>query len=147
MSYQLANIVAYCLTRYRWNYSVYSDFLTWRRIRKKRHHANRFNPFLLVAASIALVAAIEAPPTTARRAVYVRGADALGPTPAPRPCGGALRTLLDANFDSLSPPALPPGWLATNALGPPPFGVTSDSGVPRRLRIHHRTQLLLMIQM
>ena len=90
----------------------------------------RLNPFLLVAASIALVAAIEAPPTTARRAVYVRGADALGPTPTPRPCGGALRTLLDANFDSLSPPALPPGWLATNALGPPPFGVTSDSGVP-----------------
>ncbi len=28
------------------------------------------------------------------------------------------------------PPALPPGWLATNAQGPPPFWVTSNSGVP-----------------
>ena len=28
------------------------------------------------------------------------------------------------------PPELPLGWLATNALGPPPLWVTSDSGVP-----------------
>src|SRR5213592_3316938 len=28
------------------------------------------------------------------------------------------------------PPALPAGWLATNALGPPPLWVTSNSGVP-----------------
>ena len=34
------------------------------------------------------------------------------------------------NFDDVSPPALPPGWLATNALGPPPLWVTSDSGGP-----------------
>src|ERR1700739_2252680 len=34
------------------------------------------------------------------------------------------------NFDSVVPPALPPGWLATNALGPPPLWVTSNSGVP-----------------
>ena len=27
-------------------------------------------------------------------------------------------------------PALPPGWLATDTLGPPPFWATSDSGVP-----------------
>ena len=34
------------------------------------------------------------------------------------------------NFDSVTPPALPPGWLATNALGSPPLWVTSNSGVP-----------------
>ena len=28
------------------------------------------------------------------------------------------------------PPALPADWLATNALGPPPLWVTSNSGVP-----------------
>ena len=33
-------------------------------------------------------------------------------------------------FDGVTPPALPSGWLATNALGPPPLWVTSDSGVP-----------------
>ena len=34
------------------------------------------------------------------------------------------------NFDNVTPPALPVGWLATNALGPPPLWVTSNSGVP-----------------
>jgi hypothetical protein len=30
----------------------------------------------------------------------------------------------------VTPPVLPPDWLATNALGPPPLWVTSDSGLP-----------------
>jgi hypothetical protein len=34
------------------------------------------------------------------------------------------------NFDNVTPPALPPDWLATNALGPPPLWVTSNTGVP-----------------
>ena len=34
------------------------------------------------------------------------------------------------NFDNVTPPALPPDWEATNDQGPPPFWVTSDSGVP-----------------
>jgi hypothetical protein len=34
------------------------------------------------------------------------------------------------NFDQGTPPVLPPGWLATNTLGPPPLWVTSNSGVP-----------------
>ena len=34
------------------------------------------------------------------------------------------------NFDSVTPPALPVAWLATNAQGPPPLWVTSNSGVP-----------------
>ena len=34
------------------------------------------------------------------------------------------------NFDGVTPPALPPDWTATNAQGPPPLWVTSNSGVP-----------------
>ena len=34
------------------------------------------------------------------------------------------------NFDGVTPPALPPDWVATNAQGPPPLWVTSNSGVP-----------------
>lgn len=34
------------------------------------------------------------------------------------------------NFDNVTPPALPAGWLATNAQGSAPLWVTSDSGVP-----------------
>src|SRR5438067_11132197 len=44
------------------------------------------------------------------------------------PCFG-LETRSE-NFDSVAPPALPDGWLATNALGPPPLWVTSNNGVP-----------------
>jgi hypothetical protein len=61
---------------------------------------------------------------------------AIGPTLAgirpPRnrcgPCGALLR--LTEKFDSVTPPALPASWLATNVLGPPPLWVTSDSGLP-----------------
>ena len=34
------------------------------------------------------------------------------------------------NFDDVTPPTLPPGWMATNAQGPPPLWVTSNSGLP-----------------
>ena len=34
------------------------------------------------------------------------------------------------NFDGVLPPFLPPKWTATNAQGPPPLWVTSNSGVP-----------------
>jgi serine protease AprX len=37
---------------------------------------------------------------------------------------------LPQSFDNVTPPALPPGWTATNAQGPPPLWVTSNSGVP-----------------
>lgn len=37
---------------------------------------------------------------------------------------------LSENFESVTPPMLPVGWLATNALGLPPRWVTSNSGVP-----------------
>jgi serine protease AprX len=37
---------------------------------------------------------------------------------------------ISENFDAVTPPALPPDWLATNAQGPPPLWLTSNSGVP-----------------
>jgi hypothetical protein len=54
-----------------------------------------------------------------------------GPTPTPPECPLCwfLHTRSD-NFDYVTPPILPPGWLATNAQGPPPLWVSSDSGVP-----------------
>jgi hypothetical protein len=60
---------------------------------------------------------------------------AIGPTSAQIRRGGrcppcfSLHTS-NENFDNVTPPALPVEWLATNALGPPPLWVTSNSGVP-----------------
>ncbi len=50
--------------------------------------------------------------------------------PRPTPCPGRCSQLvvLAQNFDNVAPPILPPDWLATNALGPPPLWVTSNSG-------------------
>ena len=52
--------------------------------------------------------------------------------PRPTPCPGRCSQLvvLAQNFDNVAPPILPPDWLATNALGPPPLWVTSNSGLP-----------------
>jgi subtilisin family serine protease len=51
-------------------------------------------------------------------------------SPTPSPCGGGVTTTGGNNFDGVTPPALPPDWIATNAQGPPPSWVTSNSGVP-----------------
>ena len=57
----------------------------------------------------------------------------LGRGPRARPPTAAFSvvqlTTLE-NFDGVTPPALPPDWIATNAQGPPPLWVISDSGVP-----------------
>jgi serine protease AprX len=58
---------------------------------------------------------------------------AVGPTPSPNPsCSPPciLPVVFSENFDSVTPPALPPDWEATNSQGPPPLWVTSNSGVP-----------------
>jgi len=95
--------------------------------------------FLIVAASIAVVGAIE----SSRDAVPTESDSAeddaprmdifavAGPTPTPPQCPLCwfLHTQSD-NFDYVTPPILPPGWLATNAQGPPPLWVSSDSGLP-----------------
>ena len=53
-------------------------------------------------------------------------------TPRPTPCLGRCSQLvgLGEDFDDVVPPILPSDWLATNALGPPPPWVTSNSGLP-----------------
>jgi subtilisin family serine protease len=55
------------------------------------------------------------------------------PTPPPNPtcsppCSQPVE--LREHFDNVTPPGLPPDWIATNAQGPPPLWVTSDSGLP-----------------
>jgi plastocyanin len=62
---------------------------------------------------------------------------AAGPTPTPIPtpsCPPPTRcyevVVVSENFDNVTPPDLPPDWLATNAQGPPPLWVTSNSGLP-----------------
>ena len=58
---------------------------------------------------------------------------AVGPTPSPAPsCSPPcfLPVVVSENFDSVTPPALPLDWIATNAQSPPPLWVTSNSGVP-----------------
>jgi hypothetical protein len=69
-------------------------------------------------------------------ALLIAGAIASGPMVAGirpgrgrcPPCAGLLTSV--ENFDSVIVPALPIQWLATNALGPPPLWVTSNSGAP-----------------
>ncbi len=46
------------------------------------------------------------------------------PTPSPTPCGGMIWS---ENFDGLTAPALPAGWVATNAVGSAPLWVTSTT--------------------
>jgi subtilisin family serine protease len=46
------------------------------------------------------------------------------------PPGTSREIALSENFDGVTPPALPPNWVATNAQGPPPLWVTSNSGLP-----------------
>jgi hypothetical protein len=99
--------------------------------------------FLLIAVSFALIGAIGSP-----RLIFQAGSaragkhdsDGIvssvvpGPTPTPLQCPTCcpcwFPATISQNFDQVVPPGLPQGWLATNALGPPPLWVTSNSGVP-----------------
>ena len=92
-----------------------------------------------VAAAVVLVIEIRALPATdqvesrspgacAGRVSLVSAGD---PTPTPLPCPRCWFTYSAyQDFDAVTPPGLPPDWLATNAQGPPPLWVTSNSGVP-----------------
>jgi len=53
------------------------------------------------------------------------------PAPGPLQCPPCwwLEAITE-NFENVTPPTLPPDWVATNDQGPPPLWVTSDSGVP-----------------
>ena len=95
--------------------------------------------FLLIAAAIAVIAAISyardvnqaGSAFSEHDGVQIGRVSVDGPTPTPFPCPLCwfARTRTE-NFDGLTPPQLPGGWLATNALGPPPLWVTSNSGLP-----------------
>lgn len=55
------------------------------------------------------------------------------PTPRPPqcpPCCCWKPVEFGENFDAVPAPMLPPGWVATNAQGPPPLWETSNSGLP-----------------
>ena len=53
------------------------------------------------------------------------------PAPGPQQCFLCFfPVVLGETFDGVTPPALPPDWIATNPQGPPPLWVTSNSGVP-----------------
>jgi len=58
--------------------------------------------------------------------------DILAPVdPSPPPCNDELITVLAENFDTVTPPTLPAGWTATNAIDPDGiFWQTSNTGVP-----------------
>src|SRR5262245_60828390 len=67
--------------------------------------------------------------------LLIAGGVAVAPMTARLPRGRCTECFpylatLSENFDAVTPPALPVGWLATNALGPPPLWITSDNGVP-----------------
>jgi hypothetical protein len=95
--------------------------------------------FPCIAAAAVLVVAIRSSPATGQVESRFQGdgtgrlnvIGVAGPTPTPVECPLCWfpRTRSD-NFDALTPPALPTGYIATNALGPPPLWVSSDSGVP-----------------
>ena len=86
-------------------------------------------PMLFASAVISLLA-----PIGCSRAIGERAADSsivVVNGPSPPPCQFcSQQTIETENFDDVSPPALPAGWIATNAQGPPPLWVTSNSGVP-----------------
>jgi hypothetical protein len=85
-----------------------------------------FSSLFFVAAAVAALGVIAFSRGWARTDILAFA----GPTPPPCPPAFCQPASLFEYFDNVSPPALPPGWLATNAQGPPPLWVTSDSGVP-----------------
>ena len=53
------------------------------------------------------------------------------PAPGPPQCFLCFFPVeIAESFDGVTPPALPPDWIATNPQGPPPLWVTSNSGFP-----------------
>jgi hypothetical protein len=78
-----------------------------------------------VAAGIAAVVAIGP-----SRTINAQGGRGSPGTPACPP-GAELITVLAENFDGVTPPMLPAGWTATNAIDPDGiFWQTSNTGVP-----------------
>jgi hypothetical protein len=95
----------------------------WRRV---------FCSLFFVAAAVTALGAIGS-----SRAINTQGGPPYGGAMANKiapwtpPCSGQLITILDENFDNVTPPALPAGWTATNAIDPDGiFWQTSNTGLP-----------------
>jgi hypothetical protein len=96
------------------------------------------------AISAVAVVALAATMIKSSRAIALRGGqpasfegdnwgrvDVAAADPTPPPCNHDLITILDEPFDSVTPPLLPAGWTAINAIDPD--GIlwqTSNSGLP-----------------
>src|SRR6476620_5587329 len=102
-----------------------------------RRLQNILSVALSTAAGIVVSGLIVSSPAISRIASASGGDDASGwvhdsavcAIPRPTPCQGRCSQLvvLAQNFDNVAPPILSSDWLATNALGPPPLWVTSNS--------------------
>jgi hypothetical protein len=88
---------------------------------------------LLFFAAAGIVAVVAIGPSRTINAQGARLGAFAAVTPATPPCppGAELITVLAENFDGVTPPMLPAGWTATNAIDPD--GIlwqTSNTGVP-----------------
>lgn len=88
---------------------------------------------LLFFAAAGIVAVVAIGPSRTVNAQGARRGTFAAVTPATPPCppGAELITVLAENFDGVTPPMLPAGWTATNAIDPD--GIlwqTSNTGVP-----------------
>src|ERR1044072_7765414 len=88
---------------------------------------------LLFFAAAGIVAVVAIGPSRTINAQGARLGAFAAVTPATPPCppGAELITVLAENFDDVTPPMLPAGWTATNAIDPD--GIlwqTSNTGVP-----------------
>jgi len=64
------------------------------------------------------------PVSSGQRYHYTLGCGTPSPSPTGTPC---LITRLSEDFDDVTAPALPAGWIATNVIGVPPLWVTTTS--------------------
>jgi hypothetical protein len=118
-------------------------FSTWQRQSDINGSVRRATTFAIRAAAVvALAAAV----ISSSRAIaphadgsaaseddgsWVIDISAAEPAPSPPQCILCMKPVeFVMNFDDVTPPALPQGFIATNVQGPPPLWVTSNSGLP-----------------
>src|SRR5437667_1540876 len=86
-----------------------------------------------VAFGIVVLTAIGSSRAVAQRAGGSTSLEDISAVPAPSPpqCFSCFSPVdFTINFDDVTPPALPLGFIATNVQGPPQLWVTSNSGLP-----------------
>jgi hypothetical protein len=94
----------------------------WRRL---------FCLLFFVAAGIAALGAIGSSRANSTQGGPAASFTAVSPLTPPCPPGLGVITVLGENFDNVTPPTLPAGWTATNAIDPDGiFWQTSNMGLP-----------------